>query len=215
MSLESEVTVVQPPAKEYALLLEVTMADQPGHPCLPAFSWNASMVLHILKRDPTLWDLEHVQVDSPGTAYLFFYDKQGHRGLQQDVAENLRTHVMEAFSEWISHSAHFIVILLPLAEGCWRAMATLDRWHQGSWVEHLDCPVPCVMSSESDSTPPLVGGTLPSTAQIGQLEEGGSHSLRVPGSRPRETPPKQCPAKGGVGNSLPSSPDRDGADSDG
>ena len=26
-SLESEVTVVQPPAKEYALLLEVTMAD--------------------------------------------------------------------------------------------------------------------------------------------------------------------------------------------
>ena len=27
MSLESEVTVVQPPAEEYALLLEVTMVD--------------------------------------------------------------------------------------------------------------------------------------------------------------------------------------------
>ena len=27
MSLESEVTMVQPPAEEYALLLEVTMAD--------------------------------------------------------------------------------------------------------------------------------------------------------------------------------------------
>ena len=39
-SLESEVTVVQPPAEEYTLLLEVTMADQPGclHP--PTFSWN-------------------------------------------------------------------------------------------------------------------------------------------------------------------------------
>ena len=28
-------------------------------------------------------------------------------------------------------------------------------------------------------------------------------------------PPKQCPAKGGTGNLLPSSPDRDGMDSDG
>ena len=74
-SLESEVTVVQPPAEEYAVLLEVTMADQPGHLCPPAFSWNVSMVLHILKRDPTLWDLELVQVDGSGTAYLFFYDK--------------------------------------------------------------------------------------------------------------------------------------------
>ena len=64
------------------------------------------MVLHVLKGDPALWDLEHVQVDGPCTAYLFFYDKQGHRGLKQDVTENLQTHVAEAFSEWISHSAH-------------------------------------------------------------------------------------------------------------
>ena len=56
-SLESEVTVVQPPAKEYTLLLEVTMADQPGHLHPPVFSWNAGMVLHILKGDPTLRDL--------------------------------------------------------------------------------------------------------------------------------------------------------------
>ena len=89
MPLESEVTGVQPPAKEYTLLLEVTMADLPRclHP--PTFFWNAGMVLHILKGDPMLWDLEHVQVDSPGTIYLFFYNKQGHRGLKQDVAENL------------------------------------------------------------------------------------------------------------------------------
>ena len=72
-----------------------------------------------------------------------------------------------------------------------------------------------MMSSESDSTPPLVGDTPPSTAQIGQLEEGGSHSLKVPGSWPRGRPPKQCPAKGGTGNLPPFSPDRDGVDSDG
>ena len=58
-------------------------------------------------------------MDGPGTAYLFFYDKQSHIGLKQDVAENLQTYVAEVFSEWISQSAHFIVILLLLAEG-WR-----------------------------------------------------------------------------------------------
>ena len=47
------------------------------------------MVLHVLKGDPMLWDLEHVQVDGPGTAYLFFYDKQELRELKQDVMENL------------------------------------------------------------------------------------------------------------------------------
>ena len=57
------------------------------------------MVLHILKGDPTLRDLEHIQVDGPGMAYLFFYDKQGHQGLKQDTVETLRAHVAEAFSE--------------------------------------------------------------------------------------------------------------------
>ena len=73
--------------EEYALMLEVTMADRPGRPRPPAFSWNAGMVMHILKSDPVLWELEHVQVDGPDTAYLFFYDKQGHRGLEQDAAD--------------------------------------------------------------------------------------------------------------------------------
>ena len=173
------------------------------------------MVLHVLKGDPMLQDLEHVPVDSLGTTYLFFYDKQGHRGLKQDVAQNLRTHVAEAFSKWVSQSAHFIVILLLLADGWQRAMAMLDRWCQRSWVEHPDHAVPCMMSSESESMLPLVGGTPPSAVQIGQLEEGGSHSLRVPSSWPRWRPPKQYPAKGGVGNSLSSSPDKDGVDSDG
>ena len=73
--------------EEYALLLEVTMADRPGRPCPPVFSWNAGMVVHVLKSDLVLWELEHVQVDGPGTAYLFFYDKQGHQGLEQGAVD--------------------------------------------------------------------------------------------------------------------------------
>ena len=68
-------------AEEYALMLEVMMADHPGQPHPPAFSWNAGMVMHIFKSDPVLWELEHGQVDGPDIAYLFFYNKQGHQGL--------------------------------------------------------------------------------------------------------------------------------------
>ena len=156
------------------------------------------MVLHILKGDPMLWN-----------------DKQGCRGLKQDVMENLQTELAELFSEWISCSAHFIAILLPLVEGWWQAMAVSDRQHPRSRVEHQDCPVPHMMLGESDSVPPLVGSAPASTARMGQVEEGGSHSLRVPISQPRGRPLKQCPAKTGTQNSPPSSPDRDGVDSDG
>ena len=73
----TKVTEVPPLEVEYALQLEVTMADWPGWLRQPPFSWNAGMVMHVLKGNPNLWDLEHVQVDGSGTAYLFFYDKQG------------------------------------------------------------------------------------------------------------------------------------------
>ena len=55
--------------------------------------------MHILKNDPVLRELEHVQVDGPGTAYLFFYDKQGCCGLGQDTAYAIWAHMEEAFSE--------------------------------------------------------------------------------------------------------------------
>ena len=45
-SLDTKVTVVQPLSEEYALLLEVTMADCLGCPCPPTFSWNGGMVMH-------------------------------------------------------------------------------------------------------------------------------------------------------------------------
>ena len=60
----------EPSAEEYAMMLEVTMADHPGWPCPPTFSWNVGMVMHILKSDPVLRELGHVQVDGPGTAAM-------------------------------------------------------------------------------------------------------------------------------------------------
>ena len=189
MALESEVTVVQPPS-------EVTMADHPRHPHPPAFSWNVGMVMHVLKGDPTLRDLEHVQVDGPGTAYLFFFDKQGHRGLKYDAAQALRTHMVDAFSEWISHSAHFAVIPLPLVEGWHRAVATSERCQQRSRVEYQDHPMHNLISSESDSAPHLVGSASTSMAHLGQTEEtGGGHTPRAPNSQPRGRPPKGCTAR--------------------
>ena len=107
------------PAEEYAMMLEVTMADCPGRPHPPAFSWNVGMVMHVLKSDPVLRELEHMQVDGPGTAYLFFYDKQGCQALSQDTPHVIQAHMEEAFSEWISHSAHFTISLFPLMEA-WR-----------------------------------------------------------------------------------------------
>ena len=93
------------------------MANCPGCPHPPAFLWNVGMVLHVLKCDPTLRDLKHVQVDGPRMAYLFFFDKQGHRGLTLEAIQAIRTHVGQAFSEWISHSMHFTVNIMPLTEG--------------------------------------------------------------------------------------------------
>ena len=42
------------PAEEYTMMLEVMMADHPGQPHPPMFSWNAGMVMHVLKSDPVL-----------------------------------------------------------------------------------------------------------------------------------------------------------------
>ena len=112
--------ITEPSAEEYTMMLEVMMANLPGQSCPPMLSWNVGMVMHILKNDPVLRELEHVQVDSMETAYLFFYDKQGCCGLGQDTAYAIWAHMEEAFSEWISHSTHFAIGLLPLVVGCCR-----------------------------------------------------------------------------------------------
>ena len=74
------------------------------------------MVLHILKSNLVIRELEHMQVDGPGTPYLFFCDKQDHHGLGQGTAYAIQAHMEEAFSQWILHSAHFTISLLPLVE---------------------------------------------------------------------------------------------------
>ena len=98
----TEMTEASLPKVEYALQLEVTMADWPGWLQPPPFLWNVGMVMHVLNGDPALWNLEHIQVDWPSTAYLFFYDKQERRGLVLKAAHTFRAHVGDAFSEWIS-----------------------------------------------------------------------------------------------------------------
>ena len=90
---------VETPVEEYTMMLEVMMVDRPGQPHPPTFSWNVGMVMHVLKSDLVLRELEHVQMDGPGTAYLVFYDKQSCQGLGQDAMHAVRTHVEEAFSE--------------------------------------------------------------------------------------------------------------------
>ena len=108
--------IVETPAEEHTMLLEVMMADHPGWPHPPAFSWNVGMVMHVLKSDLVLRELEHVQVDGLGTAYLVFYDKQGHQGLGQDTVYAIQAHIEETFSGWILCSTHFTISFLPLVE---------------------------------------------------------------------------------------------------
>ena len=212
--LESEDTVVEPPEEELILQLEVTMADRPGHLHPLAFSWNAGMVMHILKNDPTLRDLEYVQVDNPGTTYLFFLDKQCHSRLSAEVAEMLGAYLPGAFSEWISHSAHFAAIAIPLTEGRHLASAAANRCHQRLRRDPQGPALGAPFSSKSDVGPVLVGNAPPTP--VGR--ERGAKGEKVPtapASRPRGMPPKKaCPVREALANSPPSLPNRGGTDSD-
>ena len=56
---------------------------------------------HVLKSDPALRELEHIQVDSPGLAYLFFYNRHGHCSLMKLAPLAMHSHIADAFAEWI------------------------------------------------------------------------------------------------------------------
>ena len=199
------------------MMLEVMMADYHGRPGSPAFSWNVGMVMHILKSDPVLRELEHMQVDSPDTAYLFFYDKQGHRGLGQDTAYAIWAHIEEAFSGWISCSAHFTISLLPLVEVRWWVVAASDHQRLRSWAENPVTSIPVVNAGESDSSVQLVGNTPQQAGRSSTVEEMAEAKLTTctGAACPRRWPPKsQCTVVGG-GGSPPSSLDRGALDSDG
>ena len=89
--------------------------------------------MHVLKSDPILMDLEHMQVDGLGMAYLF-YNRQGQQGLLHETTLAIQTHVMDTLPEWISHSAHLELTLLPLEEGRHHAVVALEWQRQGSWT---------------------------------------------------------------------------------
>ena len=163
--------ITEPPAEEYTMMFEVTMTDCPGQPYLPTFSWNTGMVMHVLKSDPVLRELEHMQVDGPGTAYLFFYDRQGHHSLGQDTAHAIRAHVEEAFSEWILHSVHFTVSLLPLVEAWQQAVATSDHPRLRGWAGNPAPRIPIMTMGESDSSVQLVGSTPQQAGRLAMAEE--------------------------------------------
>ena len=127
--------------------------------------------MHVLKNDPVLRELEHMQVDSPGTAYLFFYDKQGRRGSGQDTVCAIWAHVEEAFSEWISHSAHFAISLLPLVEAWWQAVAASDCQRLRGWAENPAPRIPVVTTGESDSSVQLVQSIPQQAGRLTTVEE--------------------------------------------
>ena len=214
LGLELEDTVVEPPKEELILQLQVMMADRPGHPHPLAFSWNTGMVMYVLKNDPALRDLEYVQVDNPGTAYLFFLDKQCRCGLSAEVVEMLGAYLPGAFSEWISCSAHFVAIAISLTEGRCLASAATNRCSQRLRTDPQGPMLGAPFSSKSDVGPVLVGSTPPTP--VGR--ERGAEGEKVPAapaSRLRGRPPKKArPVKEALANSPPSSPDRGGADSD-
>ena len=60
-------------------------------------------------------DLKHVEVDGPGRAYLFFYDRHGYHGLPKEEALAMHSHIADVFAEWIGSSAHFDAVP-PLLE---------------------------------------------------------------------------------------------------
>ena len=126
---------------------------------------------HALKNDPALRDLEHMQTDGPGLAYLFFYDQHGYRGLSKEEAQAMRSHIADAFAEWIGRSAHFNVVPLLLEAG-WQCTAVMQE-RRRQHVQPLEEPILSVHASKStgSGSSQLVGGvpTVPE-AQEGVAE---------------------------------------------
>ena len=151
------------------------------------------MVIHILKSNPALCDREHVQVEGPGTAYLFFYDKQGRKGLVLEATHTLRAHVGDTCSEWISRFAHFMVNPIPL-EGWGRTMAVAEWQWQCTRVEFQSPVVPSPVMSEYDSNPQLQGNASQPTGRPGSAEESTNmREARTVSIKQRGRPPKKQP----------------------
>ena len=156
------------------------------------------MVQHVLKSDPALRELEHIQVNSPVLAYLFFYNRHGHGGLTKEAALATCSHLADTFAEWIGRSAHFEVVPLLLEEGHWCMTAAQEICRQ------------CIQTQEQPSLPIHVAGSASSgslqhlvdrVSSIPEGQEGAAEQemLRVSMGRPCRCPTKMRPTPGGGG----------------
>ena len=130
------------------------------------------MVQHVLKSDPALRELEHIQVNSPGLAYLFFYDRHGHHSLTKEAALAICSHLVDTFAEWIGRSVHFDAVPLLLEEGCQCMTAAQERCRQCIQTqEQSNLPIHVTGSASSRSSQ-LVGRVPPiPEAQNGAVEQ--------------------------------------------
>ena len=173
------------------------------------------MVMHVLKSNLALRELEHVQVDGPGLAYLFFCDRHRHQGLKKEAALAICSHLADAFAELIGMSAYFKAVPLLLEEGCCCVMAAQERCRQCIWTqEQPSLPTHAAGTASSGSSLQLVGG-VPSIPE-GQDEGIEQEMPRASAGRPHRCPMKVRLMQGGRGGgSPPSSPEHPGrADSD-
>ena len=126
-----------------------------------------------MRSDPALRDLQHMQADGPGLAYLLFHDRHGYRGLSKEEALTMRSHIADAFTEWIGRSAHFDAVPLLLEAGQQHTTATQERHRQR--IRPLEEPILPVHVSKSTGSESLqlVGGVPPvPEAQEGAAELG-------------------------------------------
>ena len=132
--------------------------------------------------------------------YLFFYDRQGYRSLPKDEALAMRSHIADAFAEWIGRSAHFEAVPLLLEVGRQRVTAMQERCRQR--VRPLKEPVLPVQANESTSSgsSQLVGGI----SMLPEAQEGGTEqeTPRTNVARPCRCQVKTKPAPGGGGEEV-------------
>ena len=167
------------------------------------------MVLNVLKNDPALRELEHIQVDGPGMAYLFFYERHGYCSLMKEAALAICSHLADTFAEWIGRSTLFKATLLLQEEGHHHLTATQGRCRQQIQTpEQPNLQVHAAGTASSGSSLQLVGGAPP----IPEGKDGGTDQ-----AMPRDNVgmPHRCPMKvrqvsGGAGGSPPSSPEHPG-----
>ena len=173
------------------------------------------MVVHVLKTDPALRELEYLQVEAPRTTYLFFHDRHGHRGLTPNAMETVCIHsrLLHGVDREVStfQCGYYTI-------GRWWHLAVVaqERHRQHSRIQDVpNQPAHPVRETSSGSSLQLVGGAPPSPENqegAATLAEPPQPSLGRPHHHPQRL--RQLRNEGG-GGSPPSSPEcLGGIDSD-